>query len=60
MTEIQDLNVWGSIAFVATLALLGFGLERINGKDGGIADAFLTPIPLGMVGLLMLAERTFV
>jgi hypothetical protein len=55
-----ELNVGWSILFVASLMLLGFVLERINGKSG-LMDEFLTPIPLGLVGvleLLLLAERS--
>ena len=52
-----ELNVGWSIIFVVVLMGVGWILEGINGKHG-LLDEFLTPLPLGMVGLLMLAERT--
>jgi hypothetical protein len=59
MTELPDLNIgWGSV-FVSVLLLLGFWLERI-GHNRDLLDEFFKPIPLGLVGCLMLVERTFV
>jgi hypothetical protein len=51
-------NVEWSFVFIFILMSLGAVLERINGKHG-LLDEFLTPLPLGIVGMLMLAERSF-
>jgi hypothetical protein len=45
-------------AFVSGLMVLGRWLETINGKHG-IMDEFLTPLPLGVAGMLVLLERSF-
>jgi hypothetical protein len=47
-----------SVAFVFGLMVVGRWLEGINGKHG-LFDEFLTPLPLGVAGLLVLAERAF-
>jgi hypothetical protein len=47
-----------SVAFVFALMVLGAWLETINGKHG-LFDEFLTPLPLGIAGMLVLAERAF-
>ena len=47
-----------SVAFVFALMLLGSWLEGINGKHG-LFDEFLTPLPLGIAGMLVVAERAF-
>jgi hypothetical protein len=47
-----------SVAFVLCLMLLGSWLETINGRNG-LFDEFLTPLPLGIAGMLVLAERAF-
>jgi hypothetical protein len=45
--------------FILALMILGVWLEDINGKHG-LFDEFLTPLPLGIAGMLVLAERIFV
>jgi hypothetical protein len=52
MTE--ELGV--SILFIAALMIMGFWLEGINGKHG-LFDELLTPLPLGIAGMLFLIER---
>lgn len=48
-----------SVAFVLGLMVVGAWLEGINGKHG-LFDELLTPLPLGIAGMLVLAERAFV
>jgi hypothetical protein len=52
----EELGV--SVAFVLGLMVLGSWLEKINGKHG-LFDEFLTPLPLGIAGMLVIAERAF-
>ena len=52
----MDEGLLISIAFVAILMIVGFWLEGINGKHG-IFDELLTPLPLGVAGMLVIAER---
>jgi hypothetical protein len=40
------------IILICGLALVGFWLEGINGKQG-LVDEFFTPVPLGLIGLLL-------
>ena len=47
-----------SIAFIFGLMVVGAWLEGINGKHG-LFDELLTPLPLGIAGMLVLAERAF-
>jgi len=47
------------IAVVFTFMLVGFWLENINGKNGWV-DELLTPLPMGLCGLLVLVERAVV
>jgi hypothetical protein len=45
--------------FILALMILGVWLEEINGKHG-IFDELLTPLPLGIAGMLVvLAGRAF-
>jgi hypothetical protein len=44
--------------FIGSLMIVGAWLEGINGKHG-LLDEFLTPLPLGVMGMLVLAERAF-
>ncbi len=54
----NEIAVGLSALFILSLMILGVWLEEINGKHG-LLDEFLTPLPLGIVGMLMLAERAF-
>jgi len=45
-----------SIIFVLGLMIVGAWLEGINGKHG-LFDELLTPLPLGIAGMLFLIER---
>jgi hypothetical protein len=47
-----------SIIFISGLMIVGAWLEGINGKHG-ILDEFLTPLPLAIAGMIVIAERTF-
>jgi hypothetical protein len=44
--------------FVSGLMVVGSWLETINGKHGFI-DEFLTPLPLGIVGMIICFERAW-
>jgi hypothetical protein len=44
--------------FVFTLMIIGSWLERINDKHG-FFDELLTPLPLGIVGMMVLMERVW-
>ena len=45
-----------SVAFIFGLMVVGAWLEGINGKHG-FWDDMLTPLPLGVAGILVLVER---
>ena len=45
-----------SVAFIFGLMVVGAWLEGINGKHG-FWDEMLVPFPLGVLGLLIVAER---
>jgi hypothetical protein len=46
-----------SLCFVIGLIILGAWLERIGGKHC-LLDELLTPLPMGLGGVLILIERT--
>jgi hypothetical protein len=45
--------------FVGTLVIVGAWLESINGKHGFL-DEFLTPLPLGIAGMVVIIERGWI
>jgi hypothetical protein len=49
---------WIDIVLIAALMGVGFWLESINGKHG-FFDELLTPFPMGLLGMIVLVERSW-
>jgi hypothetical protein len=61
MSQLWDVSFLPVIdaTFVFVLMVIGLWLERKNGKHG-ILDEFLTPLPMGVFGVLALIEKAYI
>jgi hypothetical protein len=52
------IDLASNAVFIIGLMCVGAWLERINGKHG-LWDELLTPLPMGLGGMLVIIERAW-